>query len=197
MLGTSKQSISRAIRDGKIVLGADGKVNPEQATAQYLRYSDPTRLRARLLAPLVRDLQAAQAREASARAEIERLRGELVDSEDEAAFHETASMEFLEQLSTVVLAVRDLWEELADLDPAARAGLLESMPEAVSERWHILGPMTPPERSTTLGECFSRLLGAPADADDLLDSMEPPTAPIPSTGGARDENTLPKEDRHD
>ena len=48
-IGVSKQTISRWIRDGKITVGADGRLNPVVAVRDVLRNTDPGRFRARLL----------------------------------------------------------------------------------------------------------------------------------------------------
>ena len=172
MLGTSKQSISRAIHDGKIVLGADGKVNPEQATAQYLRHSDPSRLRARLLAPLVRDLQAAQVREAALRSELERLRVELAEGEEAFAFEETAGLELCAIGDALALAVADLWHELADADPSVRADFLAGLHAAFTESWHVLESLNRSERAAYLqGRLEKKLEASEPDADDAEDFL--------------------------
>ena len=83
MIGTSKQSVSRWIRDGKLTLGVDGRLNPSAAMRQLARTCDPGRFRVRLIKQAVSDMretmeQAARADEleqelASARREIVRL----------------------------------------------------------------------------------------------------------------------------
>lgn len=49
ILGVSKQAVSGWIKDGKITLGSDGRVDPITATDQYLRNTDPARIRVRVL----------------------------------------------------------------------------------------------------------------------------------------------------
>lgn len=56
MLNVSKQCVSQWIKCGKLTLGPDGRVNPAQACDEVLRNSDPTRLRAKVLRPLVNDV---------------------------------------------------------------------------------------------------------------------------------------------
>lgn len=56
MVGVSKQTVSCWIRDGKVTLGPDGRLNPAKACDEVLRHSDPSRLRAKVLRPLVDDV---------------------------------------------------------------------------------------------------------------------------------------------
>lgn len=72
-IGTTKQSVSRWIADGKVTLGADGRLNPTAAMRQLLRTGDPGRIRARLVRQAFADLgdlraQAARADEAERKA---------------------------------------------------------------------------------------------------------------------------------
>ena len=83
MIGTSKQSVSRWIRDGKLTLGVDGRLNPSAAMRQLARTCDPGRFRVRLIKQAVSDMretieQAARANDleqelAAARREVARL----------------------------------------------------------------------------------------------------------------------------
>lgn len=56
-LGVSKQSVSRWIRDGWVMLAADGRLDPVVAIGQLLRRCDPGRLRARWLRQAITDVQ--------------------------------------------------------------------------------------------------------------------------------------------
>lgn len=83
MIGTTKQSVSRWIRNGKLTLGVDGRLNPSAAIRQLARTCDPGRFRVRLIKQAVSDMretveQAARANEleqelCDARREIARL----------------------------------------------------------------------------------------------------------------------------
>ena len=55
-IGTTKQSVSRWIRDGKVTLGADGRLNPTKAMRELLRTGDPGRIRARLVRQAISDM---------------------------------------------------------------------------------------------------------------------------------------------
>lgn len=86
LLGCSKQSVSKWISSEKVTLGADGRVDPRQAVAQLLRNSNPTRLRAKVLAPLLGSVEALRRRIAELEAEVARW-------QEDAEFHEGVSME--------------------------------------------------------------------------------------------------------
>lgn len=49
MMNVSRQTVSQWIKQGKCVLGADGRLDPHQAAKQVIAKSDPTKLRARIL----------------------------------------------------------------------------------------------------------------------------------------------------
>lgn len=55
-IGTTKQSVSRWIKDGKVTLGADGRLNPTKAMRELLRTGDPGRIRASLVRHALSDM---------------------------------------------------------------------------------------------------------------------------------------------
>lgn len=55
MVDVSRQTVSQWIAQGKVTLGADGRLDPTVAAGQVVRNSDPTRLRARVLRGAVQD----------------------------------------------------------------------------------------------------------------------------------------------
>jgi hypothetical protein len=55
MIGVSKQTISVWIRNGKVTVGPDGRLNPVEACRQVMRNSDPSRLRSKMLRGLCDD----------------------------------------------------------------------------------------------------------------------------------------------
>ncbi len=65
-IGTTRQSVSRWIKDGKITLGADGRLNPTKAMRQLLRTGDPGRIRARLVKQAFADMADIRAQAARA-----------------------------------------------------------------------------------------------------------------------------------
>jgi hypothetical protein len=88
MMGCSKQAVSIWIRDGKVVLGGDGRLDPSQAVAQLLKNSNPNQLRLKALAPLIR-----KQRESDRL--IQDLKNELSIVKDDEEFYEGAIEDFL------------------------------------------------------------------------------------------------------
>lgn len=62
MVEVSKQTVSQWIKKGIINIGVDGRLNPKEAARQVVQNTDPGRLRARLLKPLVNDTGALRRR---------------------------------------------------------------------------------------------------------------------------------------
>lgn len=112
-LGVSKQSVSEWVRGGKLVLGADGLLDPRQAVAQLIRTTDPARIRSMVLAPLVRDVGTLQKRVAD-------LTAQLAEEREEAEFHEGASLELIAQLGALSKRLHAEWCDLRLL-PAPQA----------------------------------------------------------------------------
>lgn len=56
MAGVSKQTVSRWIKENKITLGADGRLDPNVAMRQLLKNGDPGRIRARLIRQAYSDM---------------------------------------------------------------------------------------------------------------------------------------------
>lgn len=81
MIGTTKQSVSRWIRNGKLTLGVDGRLNPSAAIRQLARTCDPGRFRVRLIKQAVSDMR--ETVEQAARAN--QLEQELSDARREIA----------------------------------------------------------------------------------------------------------------
>lgn len=93
-LGVSKQAVGEWVTAGKITLGADSRLDPRQAVSQLLRNTDPARLRAKVLAPLVRDVGKLQQRIA----DLERA---LAAATEDASFHEESAGELAVQLNAL------------------------------------------------------------------------------------------------
>lgn len=93
-LGVSKQAVSEWVTAGKISLGADARLDPRQAVSQLLRNSDPARLRAKVLAPLVRDVGLMQKK-------VSDLECALAAADENASFHEESAGELAEQLNAL------------------------------------------------------------------------------------------------
>lgn len=81
MLNVSRQAVSQWVKQGKVTLGADGMLDPKIAVKQLLANSDPGRLRAKVLAPLTRDVGSLSQRIAS----LEKANALLVKEKNELA----------------------------------------------------------------------------------------------------------------
>ncbi len=124
LLGVSKQSVGEWVRAGKLILGADGLLDPRQAVAQLMRTTDPARLRSKMLAPLVRDVGLLQRRVAT-------LEAQLIEERGEAEFHEGASVELIHQMDALHRQLRAEWCDLRLLPaPQALAALNAWIAEA-------------------------------------------------------------------
>lgn len=89
LIGCSKQAVSLWVRDGKIILGSDGRVNPALAMSQLLRSTNPKLLRAKTLKPLIKVIQ-------NQEKQIEALKIQIKNIQEDVDFHEGASTEFLD-----------------------------------------------------------------------------------------------------
>jgi hypothetical protein len=74
IIDCSKQAVSIWIRDGKITLGLDGRLNPGVAITQLLKNSNPSMLRAKVLKPLVKQIKICEEKINKLEAEIEHLK---------------------------------------------------------------------------------------------------------------------------
>ncbi|MCC7269399.1 MAG: hypothetical protein IT468_01625 [Rhodocyclaceae bacterium] len=109
-LGVSKQAVGEWVASGKVVLGADGRLDPRQAVGQLLRNSDPAKLRARVLAPLARDVGLQQR-------QIDDLKAKLARAEEDRDFQAGAADELL-RLPTILLSmIAEEWSTLRTVEP--------------------------------------------------------------------------------
>jgi len=111
LMGTSRQAVTTWVKTGKITIGADGRLDPRVAVAQLLRHSDPAKVRAKVLAPLIEELSALRHRVAELEAKLQsaledaafhkgavaELEAKLRSALEDAAFHEGAADELLAQ----------------------------------------------------------------------------------------------------
>jgi transcriptional regulator with XRE-family HTH domain len=95
LLGVSRQAVTTWVRNGKIAVGVDGLIDPRAAVAQLLRHSDPARVRARILEPLVRDVGVLQRR-------VAELENRLAAALEDAEFYEAVSDELLGQQTALL-----------------------------------------------------------------------------------------------
>lgn len=148
-LGVSKQAVTDWVKSGKVVLGADGRLDPRQAVSQLLRSGDPARLRSKVLAPLLKDVGALQRR-------IADLERDLARALEDAEFNQGSSSELIHILQAFEKCLLLEWEALRALDTdtalAAITAWLRNMES------HVIDPAP-------------KILASPADLDWMgLDS---------------------------
>jgi hypothetical protein len=121
MLSVSKQTVSRWIQDGKVTLGPDGRLNPKKAAREVLDNTDPDRLRANVLKPLMGDTAELRRRVGEQAAKLEVLQLEL----DQARASEALFMRLVDELDALV---REREPDLrATEDSAAWEALLDDL----------------------------------------------------------------------
>lgn len=81
LLSVSKQSVSQWIKNGKITLGSDGRVDPSVAVEQLLRNADPARLRAHMLRPLTNDVHKQQEKISELETSLSKCQSDLAELE--------------------------------------------------------------------------------------------------------------------
>lgn len=106
LMGCSKQAVSRWIQDGKIVLGADGRLQPNIAVTQLLRNSNLNQLRTKLLRPVIKHIDNLDQK-------IKSLEQQLDKASSDAEFYEGSTTELLNLLDQIEPA---LISEMAALE---------------------------------------------------------------------------------
>lgn len=130
MLGVSRQSVSRWIKEGKVTLGPDGKLDPAKASREVIQRSDPARLRARVLK------QATASHDELSR-RVARLEAALRDRDErERALVQATEGQAAEALGRFMDALVD---RFAEASRAAEAGgLAEWLDELAAVEFHGL-----------------------------------------------------------
>jgi hypothetical protein len=115
----SKQAVGDWVKSGKVVLGADGRLDPRQAVSQLLRSTDPARLRSKVLAPLVKDMGVLQRR-------IAHLESELAAAHEQSSFDNETAIELLEILKEFEIRLHTEWDALHEIDRATALAALSA-----------------------------------------------------------------------
>lgn len=105
LLGVSKQAVSAWIKEGKVLPGVDGRIEPRQAIRRLLVGSNPAQLRAAVLRPIAQEIDAARQR-------ITDLENQLQNLSEDAKFHEESSLGFLEVFDAFKKQLEDAWDDL-------------------------------------------------------------------------------------
>ena len=136
MCSVSRQSVSKWIKKGWVTLGPDGLLDPVEATRQYLRHVDPSRMKARIF-------KGATATHAQLRARIQSLEAALADA--------VPSEELAKRLDRLVDQILDVFdfgamgadEARAMLDNLAWDYVMEPDPSGPCATRKPDGEMTP------------------------------------------------------
>lgn len=112
LMNVSKQCVGDWVRAGRIVVGADDRFDPRQAVARLLATGDPARLRAKVLAPLIRDIAGRDRR-------IADLEAQLADLREDADFHEQSASGFASLFNKLQELLPDAWPALRAAPAAA------------------------------------------------------------------------------
>lgn len=110
MMGCSRQAVSDWVNTGRVTVGADGRFDPRQAVASLLKTGDPSRIRAKVLEPLVKDIEHRDRR-------IFALESALASSNESSAFHEGSADELLQIFEKLKGLIKDEWSDLLKFDP--------------------------------------------------------------------------------
>ena len=110
LIGVSKQAVSSWVKDGRVILGADGRVDPRVAINRLLATGDPSRLRAKFLAPLIGELDEARRR-------ISALELSLAAAVESSEFNEGSSLEFLAIFDALRFHLGIGWKDVSVLAP--------------------------------------------------------------------------------
>ncbi len=105
LIGVSRQSVTDWVKNGRIVVGADGRFNPREAVTSYLRTGDITKIRSFVLAPMVKEIKELRERNA-------KLSSDLANAKDAAEFQEGSSLELLHIIELLPFHLGLSWQKL-------------------------------------------------------------------------------------
>jgi predicted transcriptional regulator len=125
LLGVTKQAVSKWVADGRVVLGVDGRVDPRAAINRLLTTGDPSRLRAKFLAPVIAEVTAARQR-------IAELERRLAVEAENAEYHEGAATELAVLVETFKTDLRLSWGALRSAPEAQAFAAIDAWLEASS-----------------------------------------------------------------
>lgn len=123
MMNVSRQAVSGWVKQGKITLGADGRVDPKIAVTQLLSNCDPSRLRAKVFQPITKDIS-------NQRRRIADLEKSVADLTEDRDFHAAAASELLKVMEEFRWQVVAAWPALSQMTGAEQiAAELERIEE--------------------------------------------------------------------
>lgn len=180
----SRQAVTDWVKAGRIVVGVDGRFDPRHAVTSLLRTGDPSRLRAGVLEPLVRDI-------AGRDREIANLRARLVEMEEDRDFHRGAADEFLAVIRAIHEQVDFNWLDLRQI-PAEKG-------KRVLLRWVELALNAAGDPGVMFDDLAENMAGygEPSSIFDCLDSHRFAPAAVSKKGGEADAITFDFSNRTD
>ena len=126
MMGCSRQAVTDWVQSGRISVGADGRFDPRQAVTSLLRTGDPSRIRAKVLEPLTRELGAMSNR-------ISGLEEQLALADEEIRFQMESADGFSEVFSRLESLIADEWSAISELpENDGKAVLLDWLSRALT-----------------------------------------------------------------
>jgi hypothetical protein len=124
LLNVSKQAVSTWVKNGRVILGSDGRVDPRQAIARLLATGDLSRMRLKILEPLRLEVAARDRRindlevmVALRDQRIEQLKREITELELAAEFEEASAAGFSDLFDALLEQLAAFWVPLRDAPP--------------------------------------------------------------------------------
>lgn len=118
MMDCSRQAVTDWVKSGRITVGADGRFDPRHAVRSLLATGDPAKIRARILAPLVSEMDALRRKNFQ-------LEHDLAAAQENAEFQEGAAHELLEIIQALKANLTVTWPSLRAADPDLAIAAIE------------------------------------------------------------------------
>lgn len=147
MLDVSRQTVHSWVKEGKLTLDSSGLVNPTSAVREVLAKSDPSRIRARVLKPLVNDVETLRRQ-----LEQERARADLAELRlKQARASEGEFMAMTDFLSDLIV------EHEADFRATANAAEWQELADAIYEEAEAKAQESPVDLDKADAELIDRV----------------------------------------
>jgi len=131
LMGCSKQAVSNWVKSGRVILGPDGRLEPSAAFKRLMETGDPTKLRAKVLRPMVEHLEQYRRRIVDLEAAlgeshrtIAELRLEVEAAEEDNNFNESSAAGFSDIFDLLQSQIAEAWPVLVELPENGGAGII-------------------------------------------------------------------------
>lgn len=125
----SRQAVTDWVKSGRIVVGADGRFDPRQAVRSLLATGDPAKIRARVLVPMVSEIDKLRGR-------VMKLERDLADACEDSKFHEGASLELLAIINLLSCNLETGWEYVRAMPSERGLAVLKEWIKGAVDRGH-------------------------------------------------------------